>query len=254
MIGEYPFSVQQIQPQIEDVFTKLQTWLHDDAKAILHCYLLQFGVDIVAPPAFVLFSARIFSSAESAIYPALFLLLIHLAMTMHNIPRRIKGRGKQLVILEGDYLYAHLLFILYQTGCLNLLERFSRLIREMNEGTVMRRLYEQGGLIMAGDQMKEILGKQYGLFFAECCDLGGLFAGQQQAEVSLLRQFGNDFGIAYGAQEAGLGPAVYEPLLDQAFGLLDDLQVAKEKDDLKEYARQLVVAPKGLKFRSAVQA
>ncbi len=252
MIGDYPFSVQQIQPQIEDVFAKLQTWLHDDAKALLHCYLMQFGVDIVAPPAFVLFSAQIFNGAESAIYPALFLLLIHLAMTMHNIPRRIRDRGRQLVILEGDYLYAHLLFMLYQTGCLNLLERFSRLIREMNEGAIMRRLYEQGGLALADDRMQEILGKQYGLFFAECCDLGGISTGQPQAEVSLLRQFGHDFGIAYGAQEAGLSAEVYEPLLDRAFSYLDDLQGAKEKDGLKEYARQLVAAPKGLKFRPAV--
>lgn len=248
MLGEYPLSMRKIQPQMEAVFAMLKTCLHSDAEALLNSYLPRFGVDPAVPPAFVLFCARLFNSADCAVRPALFLMFIHLAMTLHNIPKQIQGRDKQLVILEGDYLYAHLFLLLCRTGCLYLLERFSRLIKEMNEGSVMRQLYERDGLTLTGDKTVEILGKQYGLFFAECCELGGLFAGKKQNEVSLLHQFGNSFGIAYGAQEAGLGPDAYNPMLDQAIDFLDALPVSAGKDDLIEFARETVISPNGKKF------
>ena len=146
MVGEYPLSVHCIQEELETVFAKLKTCLSADASALLDRYLPQFGVDPVSPPALVLLSSRLFSDAGDAILPALFMVFIHLAMTLHSLPRQIQGRDRQLVILEGDYLYAHLFFLLCQTDCLHLLERFSRLIREVNEGSMMRHLYEQGSL------------------------------------------------------------------------------------------------------------
>lgn len=251
MVGEYPVSVHCIQEELEDVFTRLRNWLNADALVLLDRYLPQFGVDPVAPPAFVLYSARLGGNAGCAILPALFMVFIHLAVTLHSLPRQIHGRHRQLVILEGDYLYAHLALLLCQSDCLNLLERYARLIRGMNEGSVMRRLYEQGDLPRDDSSLTEILGKQYGLFFAECCDLGALFAGSPQEESSLLRRFGHEFGIAYGLKEAGLGPAVWTPWLERALDCLDGLESAGGKDELGGFARGLVAVDAG-RFQAAV--
>ncbi len=249
MVGEYPLSVHCIQEELETVFAKLKTRLSTDASALLNRYLPQFGVDPVSPPALVLLSARLFSDAGGAILPALFMVFIHLAMTMHSLPRQIQGRDRQLVILEGDYLYAHLFFLLCQTDCLHLLERFSRLIREVNEGSMMRHLYEQGSLPQDHTSLLEILGKQYGLFFAECCELGGLFAGSPPGEPPFLRRFGHEFGIAYGFKEAGLDAGVYTPFLDRALDCLERLPSAGDKNELGEFARGLM-ASSACRFRT----
>jgi len=252
MVREYPLSVHCIQKELEAVFAKLKISLSADASVLLDRYLPQFGVDTVTPPAFVLFSARLFNGAGFAILPALFMVFIYLAVTLHNLPRQIQGRDRQLVILEGDYLYAHLALLLCQTDCLHLLERFSLLIRGMNEGSAMRQFYEQRNLPRDDSGLVEILGKQYGLFFAECCDLGGLFAGSRQDEAPLLRRFGHEFGIAYGFKEAGLDPGAWTPFLERALDSLNGLTSTGGKDELGEFARWLVASAAGNRFRAAV--
>ncbi len=248
MVAERLFSVHCIQKDLEAVFAKFRAWLSPDAAVLLDRYLPLFDVDPVTPPAFVLFSARLFDSAGCAVLPALFMTFIYLAVTLHSLPRQIRGRDRQLVILEGDYLYAHLSLILCQTECLHLQERFSRLIRGMNEGSVMRQFYQQGDRSETGSGLVEILGKQYGLFFAECCDLGGLFAGLRQDEAPLLRRFGYEFGIAYGLKEDGLGPGVYTPFLERALDCLSSLTVAGGRDELGEFVRELLASSAGNRF------
>jgi len=251
MLGERPFSLYCIQEDLEVVFAKLETWLNADAAVLLDRYLPEFGVDLVTPPAFVLLSARLAGSAGAAVLPALFMSFIYLAVTLHRLPRQVRGRDRQLVILEGDYLYAHLSLILCQTDCLHLQERFSRLIREMNEGSVMRQFYQQGDRPETGSGLAEILGKQYGLFFAECCDLGGIFAGLPQDQALLLRRFGQQFGLAYGLKEAGLGQSVYAQFLERALDCLNSLSVTGGKDELGEFARELVTSSAGKRFLAA---
>jgi hypothetical protein len=248
MVEGYPFSVNCIQEDLKNVFANFRTWLNADAAVLLDRYLPVFGVDPVTPPVFVLLSARLADGAGNALLPALFMTIIYLAMALHTLPRQIQGRDRQLVILEGDYLYAHLSFILCQTNCLHLQERFSRLIRGMNEGSVMRRFYRQEGRPQAGDGLVEILGRQYGLFFAECCELGGLFAGLRQEETDLLRRFGQEFGVAYGCKEAGLEVDFYAPLLERALDCLNSLE---GKEDLCTFARELVAATSGNRFLAA---
>ena len=206
----------------------------------------------MTPPAFVLFSARLSGGADVAILPALFMVFIYLAVTLHNLPRQIHGRDRQLVILGGDYLYAHLALLLCQTDCLHLLERFALLIRGMNEGSAMRQFYEQGNRPREDNGLVEILGKQYGLFFAECCELGGLFAGSRQDEAPLLRRFGHEFGIAYGFKEAGLDQGAWTPFLERALDSLNGLASARGKDELGEFARWLTASAEGKRFRAAV--
>jgi hypothetical protein len=251
MVEEHPFSLDCIQTDLEVVFAKLRTWLNADAAVLLDRYLPEFGVDVVTPPAFVLLSARLAGSAGCAVLPALFMSFIYLAVTLHRLPQQIRGRDRQLVILEGDYLYAHLSLLLCQTDCLRLQERFSRLIRGMNEGSVLRQFYQPADRPETGRGLAEILGQQYGLFFAECCDLGGYFAGLQQDEAPLLRRFGHQFGIAYGFKEAGLGHGVYMPFLEQALDCLNSLSATGGKDELGEFARELVTSSAGKRFLAA---
>lgn len=250
MIGEYPVSVCHIQPELDAVFASLRANLHANGETLLGTYLPQFDVDLVAPPAFVLFSARLFNNPKCAVFPALFLLLVHLAMTFHHLLPQIRGRDRQLVILVGDYLYAHLFFLLCEHDCLFLLEKFAGLIKEMNEGAVLRGLLEHTSHSPDDAAMVTILSKQYGFFFAECCQLGCLFAGSKQSEAATLRQFGIKFGIAYGASEAGLGSEFSSLYLGQSLDLLNALPKAYDKDELGKFAQEMVAAPSSKRFRS----
>jgi geranylgeranyl pyrophosphate synthase len=248
MVGEYPLSLQCVQKELEMVFAELKTCLNADAGVLLEHYFPQFGVDPMAPPAFVLLSARLFDGAATAVTPALFLEIIHLAVTMHSPAREISGRDRQLVILEGDYLYAHLYFLLWRHDCLHLLDRFARLIKGINEGSSMRHLYNLGGSDRSDGVLDEILGKQYGLFFAECCEQGALFAGRRRDEALFLSRFGHEFGLAYGFKEAGRNSGAYMPFLERALDCLDDGRDAAGKHELGEYARSLL-EPAALRFR-----
>jgi hypothetical protein len=252
MTREYPLIVSCIQKELETVFVRLESWMSADEEMLLNRYLPRFGVDPMIPPAFVLLSARLFSNTGCAILPALFLVFIHLGVTLHSLPQQIHGRDRQMVILEGDHLYSRLFLLLCQNDCLYLLERFSRLLREMNEGSAMRQLYEQGSLPQNDSGLMEILSKQYGLFFAECCELGGLFAGSPRDDLLLLRRFGHEFGLAYGIKEASLGAGDHTPFLDQALDCLDDLPSACGKNELGEFTRRLFSSSAGNRFRVAV--
>lgn len=251
MLVAFPPGASSVQNELETVFAGLALHLKDDARTLLDAYLPRLGVDAGVPPALVLFSARLFNGADRAILPAMFLMLIHLGMALHGLPQRFQDRDRQLAILEGDYLYAHLFFLLCQTDCLHLLERLSRLIREMNEGSVMRRFPKRQDLPGEDANMIEAFGKQYGRFFAECCELGGLFAGSHQDEALLLRRFGHEFGIACGMKEAGWDTDIYTPILVRALDNLGALRPAAAKSEMEEFARGLVAPGANVRFRAA---
>jgi hypothetical protein len=251
MLGDFPPGASCIQNELETAFARLTLFLEDDAKTLLDAYLPRLGVDAGVPPAFVLFSARLSGGADRAILPAMFLTLIHLGMTMHAQPRQFQDRDRQLVILEGDYLYAHLFHLLCETDCLPLLGRLSRLIREMSEGSVMRWFPQQQDLPGEGANMALALGKQYGRFFAECCELGGLFAGRHPDEALLLRRFGHEFGMAYGMKETGRDTGIYAPFLARALDNLGALQPASGKSEMEEFARGLLAPGADSRFRAA---
>jgi hypothetical protein len=252
MAREHALIVPCIQKELEDVFVKFESMMTADEEALLERYLPRFGIDTMIPPAIVLLSARLFGKSGRALLPALFLVFIHLGVTLHSLPQQIQGRDRQMIILEGDHLYSLLFLLLCQTDCLYLLERFSRLLREMNEGSAMRQLHEQGSFPQTDGNLMKILSKQYGLFFAECCELGGLFAGSPQDDLPLLRRFGHDFGLAYGIKEAGLGAGEYMPFLAKALDCLINLRSASGRNELSEFSRMILTTSVGNRFRVAV--
>jgi hypothetical protein len=245
MAGDYPVTLLPIQAELTEVFARLKACLNPDGGMLLNSYWPRFGVDQVVPAAFVIFSARLYENPGGAVLPALLLTLIHLAFTFHDIPAQIQGRDRQLVILEGDYIYAHLLYQLYKNECLFLLERLSRLIREMNEGSVMRWLLEQGiqEQEAPGAAMAEALTRRYGRFFAECGALGGYFAGRRGTETAMLGQLGMSFGIAYGVKESGGNPELQQNALERALKLLQEMPGAAHRDEIEQFIREAITSP-----------
>ncbi len=262
MAGDYPDSWLPIQAELATVFSKMRECLRPDGEKLLNRYWPRSGVDQAAPSAFVIFSARLFQNQEAAVLPAFFLMLVHLAMTFHNISPQIRGRDRQLVILEGDYLYASLFYQLYKNECLFLLQRLAQLIMEMNEGSVMQRLQEPEArstgaaplprVRQAGTRqylsehdplIVEILTKRYGRFFAECGELGGYFAGRQGHEIAMLGQLGMKFGIAYGAKNAGFKPELGLAAMEQSLKILKQIPDVVDRDEMEFFIRELLKAP-----------
>ncbi|NPV28672.1 MAG: hypothetical protein HPY58_03250 [Firmicutes bacterium] len=242
MSRRFPVFFQEIQGELEVVFKKLEVLLHPQAKLLLQQFYPDFDLDSVIPPGLVLLGARLFAHAGAAILPALFMELIYLATTLHTLPSQKNRKESQFLILGGDYLFGHLFFLLCKFDCLFLLDRLARLIREMSEGFTLLEAGRQEERALKNRDVLEQLKKQYGSFFGESCALGCLFAGGDEEKQLLMRHFGVELGIAYGAKKIGLEPTFSLSHLNRALEFLASFSVGPGQEELERAAREIVLS------------
>ncbi|MDH7576322.1 MAG: polyprenyl synthetase family protein [Bacillota bacterium] len=242
MSREFPAFFQAVQKELELVFEKLEVVLQPQAKLVLQKFLPHFDLDRVIPPGLVLLGAHLFAKTGTAILPAVFVELIYLATTLHNLPWK-RGKESPTLILGGDYLFGHLFFLLCEHNCLFLLDRLARLIKEMSEGSTLLETGWQKGRELNRQSILEGLKKQYGSFFGESCALGCLFAGGDEEKQFLISKFGVEIGIAYGAKRIGLESSLSLFHLNRALCLLASFPAPSGKKELEKAAREIALLP-----------
>ncbi len=193
----------------------------------------------------VLLVGELFARSREAMLPAMFMKLIHLATRFHHLSMIEDKRQKQLLILGGDYIYAHLFFALYQKDCLHLLERLSNLIIRMNEGFAHQQVLKRKVTELNYEHLIGGIEKHYGNFFGEACALGALFAGAEEREQKLLSSFGTNFGIAYGLVKADIEAKWSFIHLKKALDFLSQLKTIKSKENLENIASFLILSQPG---------
>ncbi|MGB9792430.1 MAG: hypothetical protein ACPLTR_07640 [Thermacetogeniaceae bacterium] len=202
--------MQSVGVELEEVVNKLKEKLSPIANPLLE--VLQED-ELLIPPGLVLLSASVFNNRKKGILPALFTLLVNIGSYLHSATHSKKGREKQLIVLAGDYVCAHLFQLLCETGCFFLLERFARLISVMNEGSAVLETLKRDVLPQQNDVCPALMDgirRRYGVFFGECCSLGCLFAGGTEEEQQKLYSFGVKLGVSYGAQKHKIASADVE--------------------------------------------
>lgn len=235
-----PLSWQPIQQELEGMIAKLGARMHRAERSLLNGLLPSLNQDLLVPPALVFFSARLFPKKKEIDLPATFMEIIYLGTVLHALAGRRNGRKQQLSILIGDYLFSQLFYLICETDCLFLLERFAILITEMNEGFACQEESRLKSLEPSSDELLIWLHKQYGTLLGECCLLGSLFAGGKTEEQLLLEEVGVSLGIAYGAVKQGCELSWSADYLQKAFEVLVSLPESTARDELERFASDLV--------------
>jgi octaprenyl-diphosphate synthase len=133
--------------------------------------------------------------------------LIHTATLVHDdvVDESYQRRGffsinalwkNKIAVLVGDYLLSKGLLLCIDHKDFDLLEIISVAVREMSEGELLqiektRRLDIDESIYM------EIIRQKTATLIASCCALGAASVHASPETVELLRQFGEDIGIAF---------------------------------------------------------
>ena len=228
-----------IEQELRVVFGRLVASLRPAGRLLLKELMQPSDYEYLLPPGLVLFSGRIFSKERDQYLPAVFMELVYLGTKFLNLAGDLRGKEQQMFILTGDYLCSHLFHLLYETEKLFLLERFSALITAMNEGFSSEEKHRLKRSKPGKTEIKEWLHKQYGVFYGESCALGGLFAGCDKREHSLLKEFGTAFGIAYGIHKKGYNLLSADEFLEKGFQVLSLLPYSQSRRELVVFAQRV---------------
>lgn len=230
-----------VEQELHTVFMRLGAVLRPVGRSILKELMQRsFDNEFLLPPGLTLFSGRPFPKGRDQYLPAVTMELLYLAARNHNIAGRIKGKEQQSFVLAGDLLYSHLIDLLVKSPHIFLLENISLLITAMNEGFSSEEGCRLKGAKPGKKEAGEFIRKQYGVFYGESCFLGSLFAGANEKEQSLMREFGAAFGMAYGLRRKGYDLPSADDFLDKGLAALSLLPDSQGREDLKSFVLGII--------------
>ncbi len=133
--------------------------------------------------------------------------LLHTATLVHDdvIDRADTRRGRPTVnsafensttVMLGDFLFAHAADRAVETGSLRVVQLFSRTLMIMARGEIRQDLAAYDSRQTIRDYLARIGGKTASLF-ATACEGAGEISKQPEEQVSALREYGYNFGMAF---------------------------------------------------------
>ena len=159
-------------------------------------------------PAFVLLSARMFGEIGPSSYTAASMIeLLHTASLIHDdvVDESHERRGffsinalwkSKVAVLVGDYLLAKGLLLSVATKQYEVLELVSEAVKEMSEGELLQ-IQKSRKLNISMEDYFEIIRKKTAALIAACTASGARSAGASDAQVALMKEFGELTGIAF---------------------------------------------------------
>ncbi len=159
-------------------------------------------------PAFVLLSARMFGKIGSSSYTAASMIeLLHTASLIHDdvVDESYERRGffsinalwkSKVAVLVGDYLLAKGLLISVENKEYELLELVSEAVKEMSEGELLQ-IQKSRKLNISMVDYFEIIRKKTAALIGACTAIGAKSAGASDAQVKLMKEFGELAGVAF---------------------------------------------------------
>jgi len=133
--------------------------------------------------------------------------LLHTATLVHDdvIDRADTRRGRPTVnsafensttVMLGDFLFAHAADRAVATGSLSVVQLFSSTLMTMARGEIRQDMAAYDSRQTIRDYLTRIGGKTASLF-ATACEGAGEVSGQPEEQVSALREYGYNFGMAF---------------------------------------------------------
>ena len=159
-------------------------------------------------PLLVLLSAKACGTiTESTINSAVFLELLHTATLIHDdvIDETKQRRGvpslnaifdNRVAILTGDYILSTALIRSIQTGDLRIVGIVSNLGRDLSEGEI-KQMETADESILDEDCYLQVIYKKTATLLSACTTIGAISAGAGDAQIGIMRQFGELIGYAF---------------------------------------------------------
>lgn len=171
-------------------------------------YLLETKGKRVRPALLVLSSRAVgANSGPGMIRLAAVMEMLHTATLVHddiidnaNVRRNRASLnakfGNQAAVLMGDWLYMSAFETSLEHRSLEILDVLTRLTRMMTEGELMQ-LTLIGNTEVTENQYFDVLRRKTAYLFSGCCEIGALLAGSSIEQISALRDYGMDLGVAF---------------------------------------------------------
>jgi octaprenyl-diphosphate synthase len=146
-------------------------------------------------------------STEKALYPALAVELIHAATLLHDdvVDESPTRRGIETVnhkwnnlvsVLMGDYLFAKAFGLLVQSNLPEIMGVFARATERVSIGE-LNQVFYTGNFDIAEDTYIDIIADKTASLFACSAEAGALCSGQNHYARALLKDFGENLGLAF---------------------------------------------------------
>lgn len=159
-------------------------------------------------PMFVFLSAGICGGVKESTFRAASLIeLLHTATLVHDdvVDDSNERRGffsvnalwkNKIAVLVGDYLLSKGLLLAVDNEEFQLLKIVSDSVREMSEGELLQ-IEKARRLDIQEDVYFDIIRQKTATLIASCCAGGACSAGADAEKVALMKQIGEDVGIAF---------------------------------------------------------
>jgi octaprenyl-diphosphate synthase len=159
-------------------------------------------------PMFVLLSAKLCGEVTDSTYRAASLVeILHTATLVHDdvVDDSTERRGffsvyalwkTKASVLIGDYLFAKGLLLSLDNNDYKILHLYSDAVRKMSEGELLQ-MEKARTLTVKEETYYEIIRNKTASLLASACAAGGWAASQDENKTELLRQFGENAGMAF---------------------------------------------------------
>jgi octaprenyl-diphosphate synthase len=159
-------------------------------------------------PMFVLLSARLCGEiTEQSYRAASFVELLHTATLVHDdvVDEANERRGffsinalwkNKVAVLVGDYLLSKGLLLSLENEDFKTLKILSTAVRKMSEGELLQ-IEKSRNLNLQEDIYFEIIRNKTASLLASACAAGAWSTSENDEKTELLRQFGEDVGVAF---------------------------------------------------------
>jgi len=160
---------------------------------------------------------------------------IHTATLLHDdvvdASERRRGQssanalfGNQASVLVGDFLFSRSFELMVEDGSLDALRILSRASAVIAEGEVLQ-LATNGNLKTSESDYLAVVEAKTAALFAAACEIGAVVADRPDSDAESLRQFGQNFGIAFQIIDDVLDYSAREAMLGKTIG--DDFREGK---------------------------
>ena len=197
-----------IQNDLKQLETDLQSLIQSPVNTVntVYTHLLQAGGKRLRPALYLL-CARSGAQDQPLIGLAVAIELIHMATLVHDdvidnaetrrsLPTANKVWGNQVTVLSGDYLFAKAFSIIASYADSIYLKKLTDVVCRICEGEIL-----QSNSAFNPDQTEEQylsrLAQKTADFIAVSCELGGISAGLNSADIDALREYGYAIGMAF---------------------------------------------------------
>lgn len=159
-------------------------------------------------PALVLLSGKLGRyDVDRLVTLAASLEVVHTASLVHDdtIDEALSRRGlatvsavwdSKIAILLGDFLFGQSAFLAAQLDSVRIMRLLSDMVMELTGGELLQYAAARDRVVDESDYVRRIGGKTASLL-RMCCEGGAVASGQSEREISALRSYGYNLGLAF---------------------------------------------------------